>query len=134
MAMCGRSKIPPAAWPGIVAADWPAERVAKAKRGYAMEYARTVMQEAVALWGADVGGRLLGAAARLVGMQHVHATAATLRVSDFPAFMLAMAAAEGDTAEATPQADRSIIVTRRAVPLFRGIEDPAPAMRDASPA
>lgn len=119
----------PSQAPSLPAADWPAERVAKAKRGYAMEYARTVMQEAVALWGAEAGGALLGHAARLVGMQHVRASAAALGAADFPAFMVAMAAAEGDAAEAMRQSDGSVVVTRRALPLFRGIDDPAQAMR-----
>jgi hypothetical protein len=96
-----------------------------------MEYARTVMQEAVALWGAEAGGGLLGQAARLVGMQHVHATAAALGTTDYPAFMVAMAAAEGDVAQAVPQPDGSVIVTRTALPLFRGVADDQPAMQAA---
>lgn len=118
----------PAAAPRLPAADWPAERLAKAKRGYAMEYARTVMQEAVALFGDEDGGRLLGTAARLVGMQHVHATATTLAATDFPAFMAAMARAEGDAAEVARQPDGSVVVTRRDPPLFRGVADATPGM------
>lgn len=121
----------PATAPRLPVADWPAERLAKAKRGYAMEYARTVMQEAVALWGAEAGGRLLGQAARLVGMQHVQATAAALGARDFPAFMVAMAVAEGDAAEAAPQPDGSVVVTRAALPLFRGVTADQQAMQDA---
>ena len=68
----------PSQAPSLPSADWPEARLAKAKRGYAMEYARTVMQEALALWGDEAGGALLGHAARLVGMQHVHASAAAL--------------------------------------------------------
>lgn len=118
----------PAKAPGLPTADWPAERLAKAKRGYAMEYARSIMQEAVGLLGEAEGGGLLAHAARLVGMQHVHAVAAMLGVTTLPDFMLAMARAEGDAeASLTPQPDGSVILTRRSLPLFRGI-DATPAM------
>ena len=63
--------------------------------------------------------------ARLVGMQHVHAMAEVLGVTDFPGFMVAMARAEGDTPG--PRADR--MAARRhapAPPLFRGVVDPRP--------
>lgn len=118
----------PAAAPRLPAADWPAERIAKAKRGYAMEYARTALQEAVALFGPMEGGHLLGLAARLVAMQHYAGTAQALGAADFAAFMVAMAAAEGDAADAAPQADGSILVTRRGCALMRGVADPHPAM------
>lgn len=121
----------PSQAPSLPSADWPEARLAKAKRGYAMEYARTVMQEALALWGDEAGGALLGHAARLVGMQHVHASAAALGVSDFASFMAAMARAEGDEPEVAAQGDGSVVVTRRVLPLFRGVEDPSPAMRAA---
>lgn len=118
----------PATAPRLPAADWPAERLAKAKRGYAMEYARSIMQEAVGLLGEDEGGGLLTQAARLVGMQHVHALAATLGVTTLPEFLLAMARAEGDAeASLAQQPDGSVILTRRSLPLFRGI-DATPAM------
>lgn len=118
----------PATAPRLPAADWPAERLAKAKRGYAMEYARSIMQEAVGLLGEDEGGGLLTQAARLVGMQHVHALAATLGVTTLPEFLLAMARAEGDAeASLAQQTDGSVILTRRSLPLLRGI-DATPAM------
>ena len=47
------------------------------------------------------------------------------------AFMVAMARAEGDTAEVTPQPDGGVIVTRHALPLFRRIDDPTKAMQGA---
>lgn len=118
----------PTTAPRLPAADWPAERLAKAKRGYAMEYARSIMQETVGLLGEDEGGGLLAQAARLVGMQHVHALAATLGVTTLPDFLLAMARAEGDAeASLAQQPDGSVILTRRSLPLFRGI-DATPAM------
>lgn len=121
----------PASAPRLPSADWPPDRVAKAKRGYAMTYCRTALQSAVDVFGVEAGAELCAHAARLVGMQHVHATAAALGSRDFAGFMLAMAAAEGDAAEATPQPDGSILVTRQGLSLLRGIEAPHPAMLDA---
>ncbi|UPY37348.1 hypothetical protein [Sediminicoccus sp. KRV36] len=90
----------PAAAPMLPAA-WSPERLAKAKRGYAMEYARSAMQAAEALWGGEAAGALLGLAARLVAMQHAHKTALALGVAGqgvLP-FLQALAAAQGDVAQ-----------------------------------
>jgi hypothetical protein len=121
----------PTAAPALPAADWPAERLAKAKRGYAMTYCRTALQEAVALFGAAEGGALLGHAARLTGMQLFHATAAALGTQDAAAFMVAIAAAEGDAARAETQPDGSVLVRRDDIAMLRGLDDPQGAMRDA---
>jgi hypothetical protein len=122
----------PAAAPRLGAAEWPAERLAKAKRGYAMEYARTVMQAAIALLGEEAGGALLGHAARLVGMQHAHGMAAAIGAADFLAFALAMAVAEGDPdAAIAAQPGGAMRLTRTVLPLFRGVAT-TPAMHAAS--
>ncbi len=121
----------PATAPRLPAADWPAERIAKAKRGYAMEYCRTALQEAVALFGPMEGGHLLGLAARLVAMQLHAETAQRLGATSFAEFMVAMAIAEGDGAEAVPQPDGSVIVTREGCALLRGIADPDGSMAAA---
>lgn len=120
-----------AAAPRLPTADWPAERVAKAKRGYAMTYCRTALAAAIDVFGAESGGALLGHAARLVGMQHVHATAAALGARDFAAFMVALAAAEGDAARAEVQPDGSVVVRRDGCALLRGNVDLHPAMQGA---
>ena len=127
-------RMPPfdsAAAPALPSADWPAERTAKARRGYAVEYARTVLQEAMALFGPMEGAHLLGLAARLTAMQLYAETAQRLGATSFAEFMVAMAAAEGDAAEAVPQADGSVVVTRRGCALLRGVPDPHPAMMSA---
>lgn len=120
-----------AAAPRLPAADWPAERVARAKRNYAMTYCRTLLQEAFALLGAAEARAVLGHAARLVGMQHVRATAAALGAAGFVAFVVALARAEGDDAEVVAQPDGSVIVTRWGCALLDGIADAEPAMTDA---
>lgn len=118
----------PALAPALPSADWPPERLAKAKRGYAMQYCRTALQAAVAMFGPDQGGALLGQAARLTGMQYVHATAAALGVAGEPPhrFLAALLAAEGSVAEVTPSS-----VDLREIAVLRGIAQPDPAMEAA---
>src|SRR5215472_16280819 len=55
--------------PRLPEAAWPEERLRKVLRNYAMEYIASILPEAIAVLGSDEGGRLAGAAARLVGMQ-----------------------------------------------------------------
>jgi hypothetical protein len=115
----------PEAAPHLPSADWPEARIAKAKRGYAMTYARTALQAALEVFGTADGAALCAHAARLVGMQNCHATAATLGTRDFVTFMVALAAAEGDTARADPQPDGSVLITREGIALLRGVDAPA---------
>jgi hypothetical protein len=121
----------PATAPRLPAASWPAARIAKAKRGYAMEYARTALQEAIALFGPMEGGHLLGLAARLVAMQNYAAAAQALGAATFSEFAVALARAEGDNAEAVLQPDGSILLSRQGCTVLRGIKDPHPAMAAA---
>ena len=59
----------PAAAPWVEASAWPAERLRKAHRNYAMEYLRTAIPAAIDLFGAAEATALLGLALRQVGMQ-----------------------------------------------------------------
>ena len=93
-----------------------------------MEYVRTTLQEALALFGAVENGHLLSLAARLVAMQHYAATVATLGltwrggIQGFAAFMVALAAAQGDQAEicTTPDGGR-LMIRQEELTLVRGI-------------
>lgn len=115
----------PGAAPALPAA-WPPERLAKAKRGYAMEYVRSALQAAQAQFGAAEAGALLGLAARLTAMQHAHATAKALGVAGqgITAFLLALAAAQGDTAALDGDA-----VTQREAVLLHGLALEPPLLR-----
>ncbi|WP_431302534.1 hypothetical protein [Sediminicoccus sp. BL-A-41-H5] len=104
---------------------WPADRLAKARRGYAMEYVRSVMQAAAAQWGAAEAGALLGLAARLTAMQHAHHAARTLGAADGPALLMALAAAQGDAARLEGD-----VIHQPAAALFRGLDLP-PALLQA---
>jgi hypothetical protein len=68
----------PARAPRVPAATWPAERVAKARRNYSMDYIATILPETARLFGAAEGGALAASAARLIGMQYGAASARLL--------------------------------------------------------
>ncbi len=123
--------------PALPAAVWPPARLAKARRGYAVEYVRSVLQEAIALFGPVEGGHLLGLAGRLIAMQHYAGTATALGAPGAPgldafgAFMSAIAAAQGDLAKVAPAAGGGLVVTQDGLALLRGIDHPHPAMLEA---
>jgi hypothetical protein len=95
----------PARAPRLPTASWPAERLAKAHRNYAMGYIRTALPVAVDLWGPDEARDLLGLTGRLVGMQFHHETALRLGLApessaaSFAEFMRRLIEAQGDTCE-----------------------------------
>jgi hypothetical protein len=94
----------PQAAPKLPTDTWPAARLAKAHRNYAMEYVRSAYPVALQLWGPDAAAHHLRMAARLVGMQFHHETAAGLGgghggdARGFAAFLTDLATAQGDAA------------------------------------
>ena len=70
----------PAAAPRLPAADWPAERLAKAERNYAMEYVRSGLPRLAEIFGPAEAGHLGRVTGRLVGAQLYKETAALLGV------------------------------------------------------
>lgn len=95
----------PAEAPTLPTATWPQERLQKARRNYAMEYARTAIPELVALFGPADAMYLGGTTARLIGMQFYGRTARDMGLPEtgdeaaFARFMVALARAQGDHAE-----------------------------------
>lgn len=94
----------PAKAPVLASASWPARRLAKARRNYAMEYLRTALPIATEVLGeADLHG-LLRVAMRQVGMQHHRDAAAALGLpaggdaAAFADFLAAMVRGQGDRA------------------------------------
>jgi hypothetical protein len=121
----------PAAAPWVDAASWPAERLRKAHRNYAMEYVRTAIPAAIGLFGAADATHLVGLAGRLVGMQfygEVAARAGTSGASaaDFAAWMAAVARAQGDavaSADAAAAAPGEARFAQSTWALMRGPPD-----------
>jgi hypothetical protein len=97
----------PTAAPRLPAA-WTPERVAKARRNYAMDYIRTVLPELIALFGAAEARFLGGRSAYLTGLQHADELKAMLGVTGddaagFAELFCRLAAAQGDDATASAE-------------------------------
>ncbi len=92
----------PSKAPVLPSATWPPERLAKAHRNYAMEYARSAMREVVATFGAEKGGALMRLAFRMVGMQGYRALATAQDAPDgLRGCLAALIAAQGDRVESS---------------------------------
>jgi hypothetical protein len=116
----------PALAPRLLTADWPEERVQKARRNYAMEYVRTALPELIALFGPQDAIYLGGITARLIGMQFYSETATALGMNDqgdardFGRFMVALARAQGDEA-ALAEEGGGIVVRQFGWKLMAGV-------------
>src|ERR1700754_2434062 len=84
--------------PKLDVASWPAERLNRVYRSYAMEYVRSLLPTLLELIGADGVRAEVGRAARLVGMQFFDECAARLgdEATTSAAFLAAMQAAQGE--------------------------------------
>ena len=103
----------PARAPKLDSANWPAERLAKVERSYAMEYVRSLLPTMLELFGAEEARALVGRTARLIGLQYYDEIAALLEVQGkdaqaFARLLAALAAAQGETVEIG--ADPSVVV------------------------
>jgi hypothetical protein len=121
--------------PLLPEAQWPAERIAKANRNYAMEYVRSGLPRLVELFGPADAAHLGRVTGQLVGAQCYRATADALGVKSdtagaFADWLTRLAAAEGDTAESEPPG-QVVHVIRRSWRLMRGIPSVSPAVFEA---
>ena len=127
----------PARAPVLESATWPAERLRKAYRNYAMDYLRTALPVAMELFGPAEGLHLTGLAARLIGM-HYHDRALETRSaadrarsvesSDFVSVLARVLAGQGDevVVERRDDGGSTGVVRQRGFRLMRGVEHPAP--------
>ncbi len=121
--------------PKLPATDWPAERLAKAERNYAMEYVRTGLPRLVEVFGPAEGGYLGRSAARLIGAQLYAETAEKLGVTQtgaegFARFMQGLALGEGDEAQISREGE-AWLVRRPTWRLMRGITPVSSAVFEA---
>ncbi len=91
----------PARAPKLESASWPAERLLKVERSYAMEYVRSMLPSMVDVFGVAEAQALVGRAARLIGLQYYDEMASLLGIGgngagDFAALLAGMAAAQGE--------------------------------------
>ena len=93
---------------------WPAVRLQKVLRNYAMEYVTSIVPETIAVLGPVEGGHVAGIAARQVGMQLFDDTAARLGgvapgAAGVAAYMARVAQAQGDDAVVSGDGDTCVI-------------------------
>jgi len=124
----------PARAPRLEGAHWPAERLRKIERNYAMDYVRSILPELVRLVGPAEARHLGGVTGTLIGMQYYAETAALLGVTgdtaaDFAAYVRAMATAQGDHVEIGEDGGEAVIrqTTWR---LMTGVAERPPALFD----
>ena len=127
----------PAHAPEPPAATWPAERLAKARRNYSMDYIATILPEIIRLFGDAEGGALAASAARLIGMQHGAASAEFLgvnpqdrSVSAFAEYLTRMGRAQGDDTTWNAR-DGGALVRQTSWRLMDEAGSPPPAVFDA---
>ncbi len=124
----GAPRFHPAQAPKLDSASWPAERLAKVERSYAMEYVRSMLPSMLELFGPDEAGALVGRTARLIGLQYYDEVARLLDVGgdgagDFAILLGALAAAQGedvdiDGTEVIQRGWRLLYNVPQAEPLF----------------
>ena len=121
--------------PAVDAANWPAERLAKAERNYSMDHVRTILQVMIGQFGPDETRALAGHAGRLVGMQYYDETRDQLGVTDataagFADYLSRLGQAMGDGSLCREE-DGAITIEQSACRLLRGIDTAAEAAFDA---
>ena len=121
--------------PRLDSATWPPERLETVVSRYAMEYVRTTLPVLLDLLGPEDTRRLLGHAARLIGMQYYDATAALLGVqaggaAAFAQYLAALARAQGEEVEVQTDGARAR-VRQNGWRLVRGLPSLDPAAFDA---
>ncbi|MGZ0189504.1 MAG: hypothetical protein ACKVH0_16115 [Alphaproteobacteria bacterium] len=126
-----------AAAPKLPAAEWPPERLAKANRNYAMEYARTGLPLLTELFGPSDGGHLGRHTGRLIGAQGYRDLVEGFGLSPyqdgaagFAQLLARMAEAEGDSAVVGGGGDDCRVI-RTGWRLGRGMDMPHRAVFDA---
>jgi hypothetical protein len=102
----------PARAPRLDPAAWPAARLQTVVARYAMDYIRTALPVLLELLGPADTRRLLGHAARLIGMQYLDETARLLGIAaagpeGFAAYLAALARAQGEDVKVTVEPGRA---------------------------
>jgi len=122
--------------PRLPAADWPAERLAKAERNYAMEYIRSGLPRLAEIFGPGEAAHLGRIAAKLIGAQLYRETAALLGIEAgggtraFADYVAGLAAGEGDAVSVEMEGDAAL-VRRPSWRLMRGLDPLSPAVFEA---
>ncbi|MEQ8347925.1 MAG: hypothetical protein RIB84_20050 [Sneathiellaceae bacterium] len=128
----------PAAQPALDSADWPAERLAKIERAYAVEYLRTMLPVMLDLHGSAEAAALIGRTARLIGLQFQDRAAADLGIAGrgpaaFADLLAGLARAQGEAVTVRGDGD-GVEVAQAGWRLLQGLEiDPRMALAAWNP-
>jgi len=123
--------------PRLPTREWPAARLAKAHRNYAMEYVRSAFPTALQLWGPDEAAHRLRMAGRMIGMQFHHQTARDLGgdympdADGFARFIADLGTAHGDDSRVERRADGALEVRQDGWTFMEGLEESHPALGPA---
>jgi hypothetical protein len=125
----------PAMAPCLDPATWTSERLDKVVRSYAMEYVRTLMPVLLDLAGPEELRRVLGHAARLIGMQLYDETAALLGISaggaaGFAEYLGRLARAQGEAVD-VQESGTGVVVRQAGWRLVEGLAPLPPAAFEA---
>jgi hypothetical protein len=125
----------PATAPTVDTAAWPADRLAKAERNYAMDFVRVMLAELSAMPEADRLLTIAGKAARQIGMQFYDATRAMLGLTggapgDFAQYMARMSTAMGNSPQ-RDATDSGTVIETPGLKILDELENPPPAIFDA---
>lgn len=124
----------PAAAPSVDHAAWPADRLAKAERNYAMDFVRVMLDELAHMPDAGRLMEIAAKAARQIGMQLYDTTRALLggagdTPTDFAAYMARMSAAMGDAPRLRDDGP-AIVLETDGLKLLDELDRPSPAIFD----
>lgn len=115
--------------------DWPAERLHKANRNYAMEYIKTSLTELVGLLGPGEAAALGNLAGQIIGRQYYRELQLLIGNSSddaagFATFLQTMLRAQDDKCEVVDDGD-ALIIRHAGWRLMRGVENVHEAVFDA---
>jgi hypothetical protein len=109
--------VDPAALPVLPADAWPADRLAKVERNYAMDYLRNLVPVMCELLGPLAASGLVYRTGRRIGMQYASAVAEPLGEPSPAPLLARLLAAHGDLVESDGD-----VVVQRTWRLVRGLE------------
>ncbi len=119
--------------PRVEGADWPAARLRKVQRNYAMDYIRSMLPELIGLFGPESGGDLGRLCARLIGMQTYDETARQLGISgqgaaEFGEYLTRLGLAQDDGVAWEPAGSEAVFIRQRSWRLMSGVEPLPPSV------
>ena len=124
----------PARVPRLEGGDWPASRLRKITRNYAMDYVRTILPVLAETFGPAEARHLGEVTGRLIGMQYYAETGALLGVERggaeaFARYLVGIATAQDDHAESHAAGDE-VVIRQRSWRLMHGVAPLASSVFD----